>query len=278
MLLERIREKLPELTAGQAKIARFLLQNTKDAAFITASQVGQKVGVSESTVVRLAASLGYPGYPEMRNALQEVLMERLTTMDRLRKYGDAGESSDLCLQALNDDLRTLSQTISEFHSQDIERLSGAILKADHIYIVGHLSSRALAYFLWYYLLWFFPNTHLIDMTISSEAFVNATKDSLAIGISFPRYTRWTVETLKYAKKQGVRTASITSDYSGPMAEWSDIVVTVPWNPLSFIDSFTVPISVINCIILNTAQALGGEVHDKLEKLEKMWLENSVYAD
>ncbi len=279
MLLETIREKLPLLTAGQSKTAKFLLQNTREAAFMTASQVGDRVGVSESTVVRLAVRLGYPGYPEMRNALQDVLMERLTTMDRLRKYGESGEAANLCLKAFNDDLQTLSQAISEFHSRDVERLSEAILAADHIYIVGHLSSRALAYFLWYYLLWFFPNTHLVDITFSNEAFVNATPKSLTIGISFPRYTRWTVEALRNAKKQGLVTAAISSDYTGPLAEWSDIVVTAPWNPLSFIDSFTAPMSLINGVILYVAQSLGEDtVHEKLEKLEKLWLENNVYAE
>jgi DNA-binding MurR/RpiR family transcriptional regulator len=59
---------------------------------------------------------------------------------------------------------------------------------------------------------------------------------------------------------------------------SDVVISVPWKPLSFIDSFTAPMSVINCLLLNTARIMGPSVQEKLAKLERMWKENQVYAD
>ena len=116
------------------------------------------------------------------------------------------------------------------------------------------------------------------MTMINEKFVNATEQSLLIGISFPRFTSWTVDTLRYARENGIRTASITSDETAPLALYSDIVISAPWHPISFIDSFTAPMSVVNCIILATAQIMGPEATEKLEKLERMWKENQVYVE
>lgn len=279
MLLNRIKEKLPQLTNSQRKIATYILQNAQDVAFMTAGQIGQKVGLSESTVVRLATTLGFRGFPEMKIAIKNVVVERLSTLERLEDYGEETDEgiSKLCFHALKDDHDTLARTMTEIMTQNIEELAKKIVQADQIFVVGHLSSKALAYFLWYYLSWFFPNAHLFEMTLANEKFVNATDKSLVIGISFPRYTRWTVETLRFAKESGIQTASITSDYSGPLAMYSDTIITVPWKPLSFIDSFTAPMSILNCIILATAKVMGPEAHDKLKKLEKMWENNDVYA-
>jgi DNA-binding MurR/RpiR family transcriptional regulator len=87
-----------------------------------------------------------------------------------------------------------------------------------------------------------------------------------------------VETLGFAKTSGMRTAAICSGHDSPLADVSDVDVSVPWKPLSFIDSFTAPMSVMNCLLLNTARIMGPSVQEKLAKLEKMWKENGVYAD
>ena len=65
---------------GQKLIAKYIVVNYDKAAFMTASKLGKTVGVSESTVVRFAAELGYDGYPEMRKALQEMIRNRLTSI------------------------------------------------------------------------------------------------------------------------------------------------------------------------------------------------------
>jgi DNA-binding MurR/RpiR family transcriptional regulator len=70
-ILSIIEQTRSSFSKGQLRIARFISENSEKAAFMTASKLGQKVGVSESTVVRFASELGFDGYPEMRKALQE---------------------------------------------------------------------------------------------------------------------------------------------------------------------------------------------------------------
>ena len=58
-ILAVIQENAPTFSKGQRKIANFILESYDKAAFMTASRLGKKVGVSESTVVRFASELGY---------------------------------------------------------------------------------------------------------------------------------------------------------------------------------------------------------------------------
>lgn len=277
MLGERIAEKMPKLSQGQQDIAKYLLGNPRDAAFLTASQLGEKVGVSESTVVRFAAVLGYSGYPEMRSAARDLLVERLSTLERLREYDKPG-GTNYFLRAIDDDIRTLSTAQASIDTDALEELGNRIAHADQVLVVGHRSSKALAYYLWYYLSWLFPNIQLLDHETSIEKLINASPKSLVIGISFPRYTSDTVEVLRHAYELGIPTASITNDYSSPLATWSKVVISVPWNPLSFIDSFTAPISIVNCVILAAGRVLGDGVQKRLEILERTWSRDKVYVN
>ncbi|MDT8284257.1 MAG: MurR/RpiR family transcriptional regulator [Thermovirgaceae bacterium] len=277
MLGERIAEKMPALSPGQQSIAKYILGNPRDAAFLTAFQLGEIVGVSESTVIRFAAVLGYSGYPEMRSAVREILMERLSTLERLREYDEPG-GAHYFFRAIDEDIKTLSAAQASLDTRALEELGSMVAAADQVLVAGQRSSRALAYYLWYYLSWLFPNIHLLDPDSAIEKVINASPKSLVIGISFPRYTSWTVEVMRHSHMCGIPTASITNDYSSPLATWSNIVIPVPWNPISFIDSFTAPISIMNCVILGAARVLGSAVQQRLEILERTWGENEVYVN
>lgn len=276
MLKKRIAENMKNLTLGQQKTARFLLEKTKEAAFLTASQLGEKVGVSESTVIRLASALGFDGYPALRMAVQDLLMERLTTLERIGEYSEQ-ETVSLFYKAIESDIDSLNGVRSTLDVVAIERLGMEIAKAKSILVVGHRSSRALAYYLFHYLSWLFANVELLDLETAVEKVTNADKETLVIGISFPRYTTWTVNILKYAQKRKLKVAAITNDYSSPLALSSELVITAPWNPLSFIDSFTAPISIINCVILAAARAIDEDMREKLAELEEIWKETNVYC-
>jgi DNA-binding MurR/RpiR family transcriptional regulator len=276
VLKKRIAENMKNLTPGQQKTARFLLEKTKEAAFLTASQLGEKVGVSESTVIRLASALGFDGYPALRMAVQDLLMERLTTLERIGEYSEQ-ETVSLFYKAIESDIDSLNGVRSTLDVVAIERLGMEIAKAKSILVVGHRSSRALAYYLFHYLSWLFANVELLDLETAVEKVTNADKETLVIGISFPRYTTWTVNILKYAQKRKLKVAAITNDYSSPLALSSELVITAPWNPLSFIDSFTAPISIINCVILAAARAIDEDMREKLAELEEIWKETNVYC-
>jgi DNA-binding MurR/RpiR family transcriptional regulator len=155
-------------------------------------------------------------------------------------------------------------------------MSKAITRATAVFVAGSRSSFALAYYLHYYLSWIRPSVTLLSENTAFETLENAENGSLVIGISFPRYTRWTVEILKHAGEKGLARASITDSMASPLAMQSDCVVTVPYTPVSFIDSFTAPMCLLNCIILSVSRKAGDTVSARFSALEGLWARNETY--
>ena len=96
---------------GQRMIAKYILENYDKAAFMTAGKLGKTVGVSESTVVRFAAELGYDGYPGMRKALQEMIRSRLTSVQRIEVAKDLVDDRSILKALLSDDVDKLQSTL-----------------------------------------------------------------------------------------------------------------------------------------------------------------------
>ena len=70
-LTSRINERYSSMSKGQKLLAGYITDYYDKAVFLTAAKLGETVGVSESTVVRFAVHLGYKGYPEFQQSLEE---------------------------------------------------------------------------------------------------------------------------------------------------------------------------------------------------------------
>ena len=93
-LISNIQSQYARLSKGQKLIAQYILKNYDKVAFMTACKLGDNVGVSESTVVRFANALGFSGYPKLQDALQELIKNKLTTVQRVemnQEYSDDGK-------------------------------------------------------------------------------------------------------------------------------------------------------------------------------------------
>ena len=79
-LLRKIEEEYQGLSKGHKRVAKYIAEHYDRAAFMTASKLGETVGISESTVVRFATELGFNGYPELQKAVQEMIRSKLTAV------------------------------------------------------------------------------------------------------------------------------------------------------------------------------------------------------
>ncbi|HCL79474.1 MAG TPA: hypothetical protein DIC53_05855 [Synergistaceae bacterium] len=275
MFKERITSRTKEMTASQLRIAEYVLGTPEDAVFLTAKQLAERVGVSEATVIRFARFLGFSGYQEFYTAMTTFLMDRLSTLRRLAEYA-APQGNGLFERAIQKDMDTLARAQAALPSESLKRAGKLLAEAPAVYIAGYRSSHSLAYYLAFYLSWILPNVHILRTDIPFEMLSNAPKGSVVFGISFPRFSTWTVRTLGVAKELGLTTAALTSDGLNPLAADPQYTLSVPYQPISFIDSFAAPMSLLNCIILSVAEALGPKMTEKLETLEKHWKEDGIY--
>ena len=115
-ILTVIQENMSTFSKGQKRIANYILESYDKAAFMTASRLGKTVSVSESTVVRFAAELGYDGYPSMQRSLQKMIRNRLTSVQRIEVSNDRIGDQDLLSSVLQSDIEKIRLTLEEVYS------------------------------------------------------------------------------------------------------------------------------------------------------------------
>ena len=268
-----------KFSKGQRIIAKYILNNYDKAAFMTAGKLGRIVGVSESTVVRFAAELGYDGYPSMRKALQEMIRNRLTSVQRIEVAKSMIDDTDLLKSVIGSDMQNLQATLDILEQDSFNKLIDVIVEAKNIYIVGMRTSTSLATFLGLYLNLLRDSVNVVHDTAASEIYeqiIRIGEGDLFIGISFPRYSSHTVEAMQFAKKMGAKTAAITDGAASPLNGIADVCLHAKSDMVSFLDSLVAPMSLINAIIVAVGIRNKERVSETFERLEKIWSEHDVY--
>lgn len=280
-LTSRINECYGSLSKGQKILATYITDNYDKAVFLTAAQMGQVVGVSESTVVRFATHLGYKGYPEFQKALEEMVRNKLNSIQRMEvTYGRISQSHIL-ETVLQSDQEKIKDTLEHIDEHAFELAVDTIIKAKHIYIVGIRSCAPLAAFMAFYFNLMFENVTLLQTNNSSELFeqmVRISKDDVIIGISFPRYSMRTLKAMEFANNRNAKVITLTDSVHSPMNLYSSCNLIARSDMASIVDSLVAPLSVINALIVALCMKKQGEVAKTLETLEDIWNEYQVYEN
>lgn len=275
----RIKRAFNDLSGAQRSLAEFLLNNYEQAAFLTAARLGALVGVSESTVVRFAYTLGYQGWPELQGTLQEKVKNRLSTADRLRlSAAEAGAEESVAREILATDLENLRRTLQELSDADFNAAVDAIIAAADIYVLGSRSAHSLALFLAFYLQMIGKRVRVVPQGVSSifEELATVRPEDLVIGISFPRYTRLTVEGFAHARRKGAKTLALTDSILSPLAPLADITLTAESNLGSFIESFAAPLSLINALVTAVGRRDKEKTLACLDELEEVAAKHRIF--
>lgn len=278
-LLGKIDKNMNTFSKGQKLIAEYIQENYDKAAFMTAAKLGYTVGVSESTVVRFATELGYDGYPRLQQAMQEMIKNRLTSVQRVEVAYSRIGNSDVLDTVMTQDANKIKRTLEETSKEDFYSAVEKIINAEKIYIVAARSSYFLAEFLGFYLKLIFNNVKIINATVEMEVceqLLNTNNRDVVIGISFPRYSKCAVKAIEFASEKGANIISITDSKNSPMFNVSDCVLLARSDVISVVDSLTAPLSLINSLIVAIALRKKEEVQDIFDRLEKIWDKYGVY--
>lgn len=280
-LLNKMNVKYQKFSKGQKKLASYISDNYDKAAFMTAAKLGETVGVSESTVVRFAIHLGYKGYPEFQKALEELVRNKLNSIQRMEvTYGKVPQS-EILDTVLHSDIDKIKMTMENIDHEAFEQAVETILKAKSIYIVGIRSCAPLASFLGFYFNLLFDQVHLLHTNSSSELFeqmIHISSDDVIIGISFPRYSMRTLKALEFANNRNARVITLTDSIHSPMNLYSSCNLIARSDMASIVDSLVAPLSVINALVVALCMRKQKEVIATLEDLEKIWDEYQVYKN
>lgn len=278
-ILAVIQSQMETFSKGQKRIAAFILNSYDKAAFMTASKLGKTVDVSESTVVRFAAELGYDGYPAMQKALREMIRNKLTAVQRIEVASDRLDKHEVLPTVMHADAENIRLTLEGVDRGEFDHAVQAILSARKIYILGVRSAFSLASFLGFYFNMMFENVVVTHTNSSSELFeqiLRIGEGDVLIGISFPRYSKRTVKAMNYAKDQGATVIAITDSETAPSAQIADHTLLAKSDMASFVDSLVAPLSLVNALIVAVSREKEEELAGTFGRLEQIWDEYEVY--
>ena len=277
--LSILQEKEPTFSKGQKRIARYITDSYDKAAFMTANRLGKTVGVSESTVVRFAVDLGFDGYPSMQKAMREMVLNRLTSVQRIEVANNRFGDHDVVSTVLHSDMEKLRQTSETVSREEFNLAVNAILQGKRLYILGVRSVAPLANFLGYYLNYMFNNVHVISGFSAGEMFekiVGVNSDDVIIAFSFPRYSASTTKGARYCRSAGATVIGITDSRESPLGQCSDHVLLAKSDMVSLVDSLVAPLSLVNALIVAIAAKREKELSQTFSNLERIWDEYDVY--
>ena len=278
-ILSILQAKAPTFSKGQRLIAHYITEAYDKAAFMTANKLGKTVGVSESTVVRFAVDLGFDGYPSMQKAMQEMVLNRLTSVQRIEVANDRIGDQDVVSMVLQSDMEKLRQTGETVDRGQFRAAVDAILKAKRVFILGVRSAAPLASFLGYYLNYMFNNVHIITTSAAGEMFekiVGVNSDDVVIAFSFPRYSTSTVKGAQYCRSTGATVIGLTDSEISPLGQNCDHVLVAKSDMVSLVDSLVAPLSVVNALVVAIAARREQELSNTFNTLERIWEEYNVY--
>ena len=278
-MIQRLNLSGSRLSKSHRRIAEYILQHYDKAVFMTATKLGEMVNVSESTVVRFAVALGYEGYPELQQALQELVRHRLTATQRFEMSSDISQEEVLST-VLKADMQNIRSTIDGIDNAAFLRAVQVISGARRIYILGLRSAAPLAQFAGYYLHYIFDDVRVVaaGSTDVFEAISRIEASDVLLGISFPRYSSRTIEAMSFARSRHAQVIGLTDGPMSPLHEVADICLSMRTDMASFVDSMAAPMSVINALIVALGIQNREALNARFKQLEEVWDAYSVYMN
>ncbi|WP_027953468.1 MurR/RpiR family transcriptional regulator [Halobacillus kuroshimensis] len=271
---ETIRRSLPEMSRSHKKVAAILLDRPDEVVFLNVSQLAAMAEVSDATITRFVVFLGFRGFAEFQEAIQSSLKQQWKTSERLIKTGNTSPSFE---SVLKEDITEMEETMDRLDEKELMKAVHALWKADKIWIASNRSAEALGGFLHYYLEKVVDDVRMIhSVERDADLLARLGKQDVVIGISFPRYSKSTVDILAYACEEGVETVALTDTLSSPLSAYADTVLTAKSRMHSYIDTFTAPLSVIQALLVQIGREREEETEKRLEHLESIWEKFDVF--
>jgi len=279
LLHREIKGRGNQLSQAQRKLLEYVLAHEEEAVFLKIGDLARQGKVSLATVSRLSRALGFRGFPEFQRELQRLFRHRLTTTSRLQNTvkKTAGEKNILA-KVLQNDMVNIAETLKQTSPAEFQRFVKSLASAARIVIVGLRSAHSLAVFMAVALEFLQKEVWLVQPGMGDmwDRLTGLKKGDVVVGISFPRYTKQTVEVLRFAKAQGLKTLAITDTLLSPLAHYADHVLTARYKMDSFIESFTAAFSLINALVTALGIQSPQNTYASLQHLERIWRTQQIY--
>lgn len=262
------------ISGARRTVLAYAEAHPDEAAFLSARELGERCGVSESTVIRAVQARGYAGYPEYQARARGEVARRRTTVERF----SADHGTDPVARAFSKDIENLRVTWEALSPEAMRRAAELIAGAPRVWLLGLRMAHAPAILLKEGLSFLGLDARLLAPahgTLLDDALAIRPADAM-VAIALPRYTRQTVEAAALARTRGARLVALTDGAASPLAPMSEAVLAVEYGLEGYVESFTATTCLCQALLLTVAQLRGRDALAALRSKEALWAEWNVY--
>ncbi|MGW5372517.1 MurR/RpiR family transcriptional regulator [Streptomyces sp. NPDC004009] len=257
----------PQLSPGQRRVAQYLIEHITEAAFLSITELADRVGVSQPSVTRFAAAVGFSGYPALREKLQSIALSALA--------GGAGEENRANeLQAAVDaEIQNLENLRRDVADPDrVIRVGRELSRSTPLTVLGLRISVSLAEYFGYAARRIHPDVRLVTRggSVAYDTLLQAREagGTWVLAFSMPRHAKETLTALRVAREAGLKVALITDLALGPLAEEADTVFATGTGSRLVFDSYAAPGVLASAILQAMTDADPERTQARLEKYEQ----------
>ncbi|MEW2401203.1 MurR/RpiR family transcriptional regulator [Streptomyces sp. NPDC046862] len=268
----RLRELFdgPRLSPGQRRIAQYLIEHITEAAFLSITDLAERVGVSQPSVTRFAAAVGFSGYPALREKLQAIALSVLGSAPATTAENRSNE-----LQAAVDaEIANLENLRRDFADPDqVITVGRALSRSTPLTVLGLRISGALAEYFAYAARRIHPDVRLVTRggSVAYDALLQSREagGTWLLAFSMPRHGQETLTALRVAHSAGLRVALITDLALGPVADEADVVFTTGTGSRLVFDSYAAPVLMSGALLQAMTDADPERTQARLEEYEQI---------
>ncbi|HEK9099940.1 MurR/RpiR family transcriptional regulator [Bacillus pfraonensis] len=271
-LKEIIQEEYNQLSKGQQKVAKYLLEKPSDFAVKSASEIGEQVGVSETTVIRFCYSIKLSGFSELQKMVREQLLFMKSSLGQyFSNKLELAEQPHFYAKVMERDCQHIQETINNIDENEFERVVDQLVKTDKIYVLGLKSSFSAANWLTMTLGLVRGNVQILHPETNDLLCTLSEIDhrSTLIAISFHRYLKETIKVAEMAKEQGAFVIGITDSPLAPIREYADAIFQMYSSEKSTIDATPVLFSFLNAIVAGVSIKDKDRFEKRKEQYERL---------
>ena len=265
------------LSPAQRRIAHYLLENLPEVAFLSSMELAERVGVSQPSVTRFAAALGFSGYPELRAALRPIALRVPETGIHGERI--AGNELHAALESDQANLEALHKYAAD--PARLAQLGSDLASSEPLSVMGLRMSAPVASYFAYGAARIHPDVRVID-TPGSPAHEELLQAAAAGGtwlVAFvlPRYPAESVVVLRSARELGLKTAVVTDVPLVPFAHLADALLPVGVGSRSVFDSHAAPMAFAALLLQALADAAPERTQERLEAYEALAENRGFYV-
>ena len=261
-----------QLTKSEKRIADFMRQNRDEAAFLSAAEIAERLDLSEATMVRFARTLGFDSYPALRAALQEEFRQLATHSARLRsRLDDLHQEGDIFERLVASEVNFLTESLATLDREAFAAAVELLRTHQRIFVFGLGPSISLVDLLDIRLTR--SARHVIPLRTSGremlEPLLLMGKDDLLVAIGFFNMTPSLRLVIEQANQHQTPVILVTDTLGPLVGEKATVTLAARRGPVSSFHSLTVPMTIINALMLALSSVDQDTVMTNLDKLDQL---------